>query len=190
MAAVHEFSIALHDLDAAGRSYTFPVRAPWVRSTLEDRDIAPGANEGRLSVRASKSGTDVVIHGRLKAELVTPCARCLEPAHVTVDEPVSALMVPASSLKTPKEDEYEFSADEADVLPFDGEVVVLDDLVRDELVLGIPMIPLCSEDCPGMSLPPGFSGPKVSGEPVNDEDAIDPRLRPLLALKKMSTNKE
>jgi uncharacterized protein len=186
-----EFTIALHDLDAAGRAYTFPVRAPWLRTTLEDRDITPGAHDGELAVRASKSGTDVVVHGRLKAELVTPCARCLEPAYVTVDEPVSALMVPASSLKTPKDDEYEFSADEADVLPYDGETVILDDLVRDELVLAIPMIPLCSEDCPGMSLPPGVSGPEFSSEPAkNGEDAIDPRLRPLLALKKMSTNKE
>jgi len=191
MAAVHEFTIALHDLDAAGRAYTFPVRAAWVRATLEDRDIAPGNGDGALSIRASKSGNDVVVHGRLKAELVTPCARCLEPAHVTIDEPVSALMVPASSLKTPKEDEYEFTADEADVLPFDGETVVLDDLVRDELVLGVPMIPLCSEDCPGMSLPPEVSGGPLSGDAAkNDEDAIDPRLRPLLALKKMSTNKE
>jgi uncharacterized protein len=184
--AASEFTISLADLDAAGRAYTFPVRTAWLKTTLEGRDITPGARDGELSVRASKSGTDVVVHGRLKAELVTPCARCLEPAHVTVDEPLSALMVPASSLKTPKEDEYEFSAAEADVLPFDGETVVLDDLVRDELVLAIPMIPLCSEDCPGMSPPP-----EVFGEPVkNGEDAIDPRLRPLLALKKMSTNKE
>jgi uncharacterized protein len=184
-----EFSIALHDLDAAGRAYTFPVRAAWVKDTLEDRDITPGGREGELSVRASKSGNDVVVHGRLKAELVTPCARCLEPAHVTVDEPVSALMVPASALKTPKDDEYEFSADEADVLPFDGETVVLDDLVRDELVLAIPMIPLCSEDCPGMSVPPSITA--LTSEPAKSgEDAIDPRLRPLLALKKMSTNKE
>ncbi len=32
-----------------------------------------------------------------------------------------------------------------------GRRSVLDDLVRDELVLEIPMIPLCSEACPGMS---------------------------------------
>ena len=47
--------------------------------------------------------------------------------------------------------------------------MVLDDLVRDELLLGIPMIPLCSEGCPGIR-------PPASGR---DADAgIDPRLRP------------
>jgi CheY-like chemotaxis protein len=50
---------------------------------------------------------------------------------------------------------YEFSPEEADTLPFDGETVVLDDLVKDELLLEIPMIPLCSETCPGMGTPPG-----------------------------------
>ena len=39
---------------------------------------------------------------------------------------------------------------DADVIPYDWETVVLDDLVRDELLLGIPMIPLCSEACPGI----------------------------------------
>ena len=51
------------------------------------------------------------------------------------------------------EDEDE-SPPDADMLAYDGENLVLDDLVRDELLLAVPMIPLCSEACPGISRPP------------------------------------
>jgi uncharacterized protein len=100
----------------------------------------------------SKSGTDVVVHGTLTAEVVVPCARCLEPARVVVREPLSALFVPggsAPSRHAPHAAE-EAVPDEADIIPYDGETIVMDGLVRDEILLGIPMIPLCSEACAGI----------------------------------------
>ena len=50
------------------------------------------------------------------------------------------LYAPAAKVKTPDKNEYEFSAEEADTLPFDGETVVLDDLVRDEILLEIERV--------------------------------------------------
>ena len=49
---------------------------------------------------------------------------------------------------------------------------------QDELVLEIPMIPLCSDACPGISPPPVAEGV------AREENGIDPRLSPLLRLKK------
>ncbi len=172
-----EFSIPIHDIDASGKPFAFPVRAEWLRTVLTDSEVSGIGPDGTLDVRVSKSGTDVVVHGRLKAQLEVPCARCLAPAKVAIDQTVSVLMVPAQNIKTPEDDDYEFSAEEADVVAYEGDAVVLDDVVRDEIVLEIPMIPLCSEDCPGMSPPP-----VVDAAPTF-EDTIDPRLRPLLALK-------
>ena len=55
---------------------------------------------------------------------------------------------------------------------------MLDDLVRDELLLGIPMIPLCSEACPGMS-----PAPESNAQATPQEKPMDPRLAPLLAFR-------
>lgn len=173
----HEFAIPVADLDASGRSYEFSVRPTWVRGALESHEATATDREGKLVVRISKSGSDVVVHGRLQAELTAPCARCLKPVVIPVDQEVSALLVPRNKLQTPKELEYEFASDEADTFAYDGETVVLDELVRDELVLETPMIPLCSEDCPGMTHGSSASEPEA-------EASIDPRLLPLLRLKK------
>ncbi len=75
-------------------------------------------------------------------------------------------------------EEGEVDPGEGDVIAYDGENIVLDDLVRDELLLGIPMIPLCSEACPGIR-PERLS----SDAPSAAEENIDPRLRPLLRLR-------
>jgi uncharacterized protein len=178
--ALHEFAISAVELDAGGRGYAFPVRAPWMRAALEDHEATARGVDGKLEVRASKSGSDVVVHGTLRASLLVPCARCLEPVTVEIDEPISLLVVPqvAVSSKKPAPEEDQILAGEADTLPYDGETVVLDDFVRDELILQTPNFPLCSEDCPGMS--PCLPLPDRTSAP---DRPIDPRLLPLLRLK-------
>jgi uncharacterized protein len=177
MPANHEFAIPTQDLDAGGKLFRFPIRAAWIRSVLEGSDVAPAGADGALELRLSKSGTDVVVRGTLEAELTVACSRCTEPARIPVREPIGALVVPSGALRDSSraDDDADLAPDQADMIPYDGETVVLDDLVRDELLLGIPMIPLCSEACPGIS--PG------SPEPLA-ETSIDPRLRPLLRVKK------
>lgn len=171
-----EFSFTITELDRGGKDYRFDVRQEWVRGTLEDTDIEAGEVEGELRVRASKSGRDVVVHGTLKSELVLACARCTETFKFPVETEVSALYVPAEKSKTPKDEEYEFSSEEADVETYVGDSIVLDSLVHDELLLAIPMIPLCSDECEGMT-------PRSEGSKDDEESTIDPRLLPLLRLK-------
>jgi uncharacterized protein len=178
-----EFRIPVSELDAAGKDYHFVLRPSWVRGALEDHEATASTEDGSLDVRVSKSGTDVVVHGTLVADLEAECARCLKPVKVHVHGPLSVLFVPEKALKAPGKDEYEMSPEEADTIPFDGDTVVLDDVVRDELVLETPMIPLCSEDCPGISPPPlGGADEATTG----GDKPLDPRLAPLLRLKKMS----
>jgi len=181
-----EFTIPIADLDVSGREVKFPVRAAWVRGALEESDATAAGTDGTLDVRVSKSGNDVVVRGHLVADLAVPCARCLENVALHIDQPLTALMVPASDLRAAKNEE-DLTPEELDVVTYSGDTIALDELVRDELLLEIPMIPLCSEDCPGMSPPPAFSGNAVG---VTAEKAIDPRLAPLLRLKKMNEKKE
>ena len=123
----------------------------------------------------------MVVRGTLEAHVTAPCSRCLEPAPVIVKETISALAVPATTTRESPggKDDDDLSPEQADMIAYDGETLVLDDLVRDELLLGIPMIPLCSEACPGIQ-------PQLASEqPVAAAvDRIDPRLQPLLRLKK------
>lgn len=172
------FVVSAGELDAAGKELKRVVPLDWLRAAFAETDATP-VGDGLLDVRLSKSGADVVVYGGAEALVELPCARCLEPARVTLATKISVLMVPASKTRARDEREHEMAAGEADVLPYDGESVVLDDLVRDDLVLEIPMIPLCSDNCPG-----------IASVVQPTKRAIDPRLAPLLALKKEKEQKE
>lgn len=81
--------------------------------------------------------------------------------------------------KGSNEPEYEFSAEEAEVDTFNGDTVVLDEFVREALLLEMPNFPLCSEACPGIR--PAAPAPEAdSGE---ESERVDPRLAPLGALR-------
>lgn len=166
------FSISASELDAGGKAFKRSVPNEWLRTAFGDSDATP-LGEGEIDVRLSKSGSDVVVHGRARAEVEVPCARCLTATRITLAPEISVLMVPASKIKNARE--HEMAPSEADVLPYDGDDVVLDDLVRDDLLLEIPMIPLCSEACPGIA---------SAHRDVPSDRAVDPRLAPLLALKR------
>ena len=180
----HEISIPVRELDAAGKSFDFMLRSTWLRGALEGTHVEAAEDVGKLEVRLSRSGKDVVVRGALEASVLVPCARCLEPVRVAIREPISVLAVPSLPAgEAGSEDDEEGGAELADLIPYDGENLVLDDLVRDAILLGIPMIPLCSEACPGIS-------PQPREEAAAPTPGIDPRLRPLLSLnslKKKST---
>lgn len=165
------FLVSASELDAGGKEYALPIPNAWLTTALDDSDATP-VGDGAIDVRLSKSGTDVVVHGKARTNVEVPCARCLEPVKVTLAPEISVLMVPAAKIKHQRE--HEMASSEADVLPYDGENVVLDDLLRDDLLLEIPMIPLCSEDCPGIA----------SAHAKEESKPVDPRLAPLLRLKR------
>ncbi len=177
-----EFSFPAGNLDAGGKRFHLPIRTAWLRGVLEGTAVEAADHDGELDLRLSKSGTDVVLRGTLSADLIVPCSRCLAPAVVPVREELSLLAVPGGEgdrgRRVDDAEDSDVDPGEADVIAYDGETIVLDELVRDELLLGIPMIPLCSEACPGIR-PERLS----SDAPSAADENIDPRLRPLLRLR-------
>jgi uncharacterized protein len=192
------FSVSAHDIDTAGLAVETDLPLAWLKEELADANLegrAPGHFRGRLS----RSGGEIVVRGALKVELTTPCARCLDPATISVDTELTLLLRaapgehharpsdggkggkkpnghgPKPAAKEPKEpEEYEFTSAEADVDTYDGETVVLDPFFREAILLEIPNFPLCSEACPGIGAAAHAPEPEPSG---------DPRLRPLRALR-------
>lgn len=162
-------AFARKTLDEGPREVRAPLPTAWLAAQLEEDDAADDADvtavtaaeDGAIDARISPAGGDAfLLQGHVRAKVTTTCARCLGPAIVPLDAEVTLLLVPDS--KAPKagkrskqsDDEVEFDADEADVATYDGETVVLDPLVREAILLELPISPLCDEACPGMASPP------------------------------------
>lgn len=128
----------------------------------DDRSVADGG-EAELELYSDEStDTTVFVHGAIRGTVAIACCRCVTPVAVTFDERVRVTFVPAPPTAadddaTPgakgaadDEDGVELSADELDVFPYDGEIVDLAPLVREQFVLAVPFAPLCKDDCAGL----------------------------------------
>jgi uncharacterized protein len=187
-----EFEIKLTELESGAREYDLPIRAAWLCEQLPDlapEDHPVADRDGRLEVVAEKSGgEDVLVRGRAEATVFVPCGRCLSPAEVKTASDIAVLFSRRAEAARPSADDEEddgsdLSPEEEDRETFTGELIVLDEVVREHLVLELPMQPLCRPDCPGIEVPASVKGP-ARLDAVPGAPDIDPRLAPLLALSK------
>jgi uncharacterized protein len=86
--------------------------------------------------------------GRIRASATCECVRCLSPFLVQLDIPVATQFLPAQPPLPPGE--YHMPPEEAEDYYYQDDMVVLDDLVRQEVILAVPFSPQCRTDCRGL----------------------------------------
>lgn len=115
-----------------------------------ERDFAlrPG---GRLVARLDLvDGTTVHVRGRLSGSIETGCARCLEPYALPFGQELDLFYLPrAKGQLQEQEEEVELSDRDVVVGYYDDERLDLGEAMREQIVLGLPLKPLCREDCRG-----------------------------------------
>ena len=179
------FVLQIQDLDEAGRDWNFAIRRDWLESALAGTDLKAGTEDGSFAVHAQLSAMDVLVQGRVDAQLAAVCARCLADVPIAVDLAVSALYSP-EHMRPEDSDEIDVRLDEINQDYYSGGQVVLDSMVREHLLLEVPMKPLCSENCEGIAIPEHLRPP----EEVFGGSVPDARFAPLLKLKEELTKNE
>ncbi len=176
-----EFEIKLQEIEESGKDYDLAVAPAWLDSVLDVAELrADPETRGRARYFASLSGTDVCVRGTIRSALIAPCDRCLADVRVPIEADLTVLYTCRPKGAPASESDGEDAMDEEHYV---GDTVVLDPLVRELILLELPMRVLCSEACPGIEVPESVRGPaSLSDEPASPSDAVDPRLRPLLAL--------
>jgi uncharacterized protein len=99
----------------------------------------------KVGLDVSRNGDEIVLAGRARVEAVLECARCLEEYSCALDGPVAVVVVVGEA------PEGGVPAEE-DVLrvPGGSKYADITQQVRSELLVHIPLKPLCKEDCKGL----------------------------------------
>lgn len=103
-----------------------------------------------VSVGAELTGAEIRIRGHLKTRLSEPCDRCLTVVEFPLDRDFDVTYRPSALLTTRREEEIEVPKDELEVGFFSGDGVDLADIVREQVLLSVPMKVVCREDCKGL----------------------------------------
>ena len=95
-----------------------------------------------------KAAQAISATGRVKTSVTCECVRCLSRLLVPLDVPVATQFLPALPPLPPGE--YQMPSEAAEDYYYQDDVVVLDDLVRQEVILAVPFRPQCRADCRGL----------------------------------------
>lgn len=139
--------------------------------------VAPGSPI-ELDLRLESVLEGVLVTGTADLAIVGECARCLDP--VEWDEIVDISELFAYPSTDARGAVIEEPADEDDPLPLlQDDCIDLEPTLRDAIVLGLPLSPLCREDCAGLCAECGI---RLDEAPGHQHDRTDPRWAALAAL--------
>ncbi len=172
------FVLQIQDLDESGREWNFAIGTDWLASALAHTELKAGTVDGRLTVHAQRTGMDVLVQGHIETQIAATCARCLADVLLDADLALTAIYSP-EHMRPKDSGEIDVRLDEVNRDYYGGSEIVLDALVREHLLLEVPMKPLCSESCAGIAVPEHLRPPAE----VFGASAPDTRFAPLLKLK-------
>ena len=130
------------------------------------------------NVEVTNTGEAFLIQGEAEVSGTTNCARCGERANVDLFGEIEAYYIISEEDLTQEEKE----GDEIDILP-DSHDIDLAAHINAALLLDVPYLPLCKDDCKGICLK---CGANLNVETCTcEQDCIDP-LSPFAALKDLN----
>jgi len=122
------------------------------------------------------------IAGTVNTRLELDCGRCLEPFTLPIDSAFDLRYLPAEAESAgPGNVDREVSEDDLDAGVYRDDQIDLDELLREQFYLTLPMKPLCREDCAGLC--PQCGTNRNTGSCACVSHWEDPRLAPLKRLK-------
>ena len=127
----------------------------------------------QLDLRFEAVTEGVLVTGSATAPVAGECARCLTPLASTVTASFTELYLYQHD-RHDKHERFDEDDEQEEALYLDGDLLDLEPVLRDAVVLALPMSPLCREDCPGLCVECGV--PLADAGPGHQhEDAPDPR---------------
>lgn len=139
----------------------------------------------QVELRLESVVEGILVTGSAQASAEGECVHCLDPVVETLDVPFQELFVyPERAAHHQKVagragGDKEAPADEDEQRMLDGDLMDLEEVIRDAVVTALPFQPACQDDCPGLC---SECGVQLAKDPEHHHDVIDPRWSALAAM--------
>lgn len=146
-----------------------------------------GVPEGaplELDLRLESVMEGVLVTGTARARAEGECVRCLEPLGLELEADFQEMFSYPDAddrgrVKAEPADDAEGSSENEDRLFLEDGLFDLEPVLRDAVVLALPMQPVCQDDCPGLC---SECGARLADDPDHHHDAVDIRWAALQGL--------
>lgn len=163
-----------------GRSDFAHVYQPDELGPLDERVslIEPVSVSGKVKLARA----EIFVNGHIETRAQVECDRCLQRVELPVNTDFALQYITGSEYESSQA--AELTEDEMSVSLFDGEVIDVDEIVKEQILLTVPTRMLCRPDCKGICPNCGIDKNTADCECATDE--IDPRWA---ALKNLTSGK-
>jgi uncharacterized protein len=142
------------------------------------------ASSGRAEVLHEHRGpkeivADIRLRGKFAGEFQIPCARCVEPVGVPLFGDFDLIFRPVGA--DAGSPERSITAPETEIGYYQNDSLLLEDVLREQVLLSLPVRTLCKPDCKGLC--PRCGENRNAGACTCGETSSDPRWEGLAGLR-------
>lgn len=112
------------------------------------RQATPLEAEGLAELLSNTLG-EIRVKGHLRVVMETDCDRCLEGARFPIESDFDLFYRPTDSVRA-RVEEVEIDEGEAEIAFYEGSGLELKDILREHILLSMPMQRVCRDDCQGI----------------------------------------
>ena len=136
-------------------------------------DIGTSTTPIHLDAYVRKVQEEITVEGRISTHIEMICSRCLTPHDEYLDDTFEVIYRPR-----PEEqevgDEIELEETDLNISYYVGDSLAIAELIREQLLLLLPVKPLCKDDCVGLC--PSCGQNLNEGSCTCPKEAIDSRF--------------
>jgi uncharacterized protein len=140
--------VSLREIPPEGLHRDYDLGGSFAAAAFEGTEVDTTASSVRASIDLHRTGHEVLARGVLEGELTVVCSRCAGVATVPVASPLEVVFLPRGAEELAAVGEE--TLDEPDVVHYDEDLIDLAQTLREELLLALPLAPLCRETCKGL----------------------------------------
>jgi len=142
-------------------------------------EIPAGVHAVGEAELASVHTGEIRLHGQIEATGKAVCDRCVEPIEIPLSGPFRVSYEPRENEASAEE--VELSEKDVEVGYYEGDGLELADVVREQVLLALPMQKLCRPDCQGICPTCGINRNEASCQCTVQQ--VDERWAALKSLK-------
>lgn len=147
------FHIRIADITPEPLAISEPLSRAWLDEVLSGQNptgFSSSEEEQRAAGSVWRSGLDLVLRMDFCLRLRAECALCLQRFDLEVPVRFDMTLVPQPEAAPTPPEEVELEREDLEREFYAGEFLPLEDLVRQQILLSLPMVARCREDCRGL----------------------------------------
>jgi len=179
--------VHLNEIGPDGKLVVRALEQAWLEELLQGGEPYPyhAVRGAEAPVHLRKMGLEVLVEADFRVPLESACSACLKEYQLEVPVAFRVSLQPASARPRALPAQLELTGADVDADFYEEEFIQVDDILREQILLALPMVPRCGDDCRGLC--------PVCGIDLNTESCgcstgeVDPRWSLLVSMKASSS---